>query len=102
MHENALKFFEKYKQIREKISIEASLHDKTLEKLTEKMSKQFEKVITIDGIKAIVDDHSWVLVRKSNTEDIIRVSAESNDEEKCKTIVRDTMQLVKECNDKLR
>ena len=33
--------------------------------------------------KATIDEDSWVLIRKSNTEDIIRVSAESNDKEKC-------------------
>ena len=100
--ENALKFFEKYQQVREKIAIEASLHDKTLEKLTKKMSEKFEKVITIDGIKTIVDDNSWVLVRKSNTEDIIRISGESDNLEKVKTIVEQTRDLVKQSHDEVK
>ena len=100
--ENALKFFEKYKQVREKVSIEASLHDKTLEKLTKKMSEQFEKVITIDGIKAAVDDNSWVLVRKSNTEDIIRISVESDNSEKAKTILEQTRDLVNQSYDEVK
>ncbi|PIN96992.1 MAG: phosphomannomutase, partial [Nitrosopumilus sp. CG10_big_fil_rev_8_21_14_0_10_33_7] len=47
-------------------------------------------VITQDGIKGIIDEDSWVLIRKSNTEDIIRVSAESNNVDKCKKIVKNT------------
>ena len=32
----------------------------------------------LDGIKIKIDDESWALIRKSNTEDIIRLSLESN------------------------
>ena len=99
---NVLKFMEQYHQVREKISIESKLHDKTLEKLQEKMSKQFGNIVTIDGIKAIINDDSWVLVRKSNTEDIIRISAESNDSEKVKTIVQQTRDLVKQSYDEVK
>jgi phosphomannomutase len=42
------------------------------------------------------------LIRKSNTEDIIRVSAESNDKEKCKEIVKKTLDMVKNSYDKIR
>jgi phosphomannomutase len=100
--EDAIKFMEKYHQVREKISIESKLHDKTLEKLLEKMSKQFEKIITMDGIKTKINDDSWVLVRKSNTEDIIRISAESNNLEKVKTIVQQIRDLVKQSYDEVK
>ncbi len=100
--EDILKFMEQYHQVREKISIESKLHDKTIEKLQEKMSKQFGKIITMDGIKAIIDEDSWVLVRKSNTEDIIRISAESNNSEKVKTIVQETRDLVKQSYDEIK
>jgi phosphomannomutase len=66
------------------------------------MSKQFGNIVTIDGIKAIINDDSWVLVRKSNTEDIIRISAESNDSEKVKTIVQQTRDLVKQSYDEVK
>ena len=100
--EDILQLMEKYHQIREKISIESKLHDKTLETLQEKMSKQFGKIISMDGIKVIIDDESWVLVRKSNTEDIIRISAESNNAEKVKTIVQQTRDLVKQSYDQVK
>jgi len=100
--EDVLQLMEKYFQVREKILIESKLHDKTLEKLQEKMSKRFGNIITMDGIKAIIDDESWVLVRKSNTEDIIRVSAESNNAEKVKTIIQQTKDLVKQSYDQVK
>ena len=100
--EDVLQLMEKYHQIREKISIESKLHDKTLETLQVKMSKKFGKIISMDGIKVIFDDESWVLVRKSNTEDIIRISAESNNAEKVKTIVQQTRDLVKQSYDQVK
>jgi phosphomannomutase len=97
--EDVLKFMETYHQVRDKIKIESNLQDKTLEKLQEKMSKKFGEIITMDGIKAIIDEDSWVLVRKSNTEDIIRISAESDNIEKAKTIAQQVRDLVKQSYD---
>jgi len=100
--EEVLKFMEKYHQVRDKIKIESNLHDKTLEKLQEKMSKKFGEIITMDGIKAIIDKDSWVLVRKSNTEDIIRISAESDNIEKAETIAQQVRDLVKQSYDQVK
>ena len=100
--EDVLKFMERYHQVRDKIKIESKLHDKTLEKLQEKMSKKFGEIITMDGIKAIIDEDSWVLVRKSNTEDIIRISAESDNIEKAKTIAQQVRDLVKQSYDQVK
>ena len=58
--------------------------------------------VTIDGIKGILDEDSWVLVRKSNTEDIIRISVESNNLEKVKKIVQQTGDLVKQSYDEVK
>ena len=58
--------------------------------------------VATEAIKAIIDEDTWILIRKSNTEDIIRISGESNDKEKCKMIVNDTIQLVKENYEKIR
>ena len=100
--EDVLKFMETYHQVRDKIKIESNLHDKTLENLQEKMSKKFGEMITMDGIKAIIDEDSWVLVRKSNTEDIIRISAESDNIEKAKTIAQQARDLVKQSYDQVK
>ena len=33
----------------------------------------------LDGIRISINENTWSLIRKSNTEDIIRISTESND-----------------------
>ena len=89
-------FMEQYHQVRTKVSVDSKLHKKTLQTFLKKMKKQSSQVITIDGIKSIIDEDSWVLVRQSNTEHIIRVSAESNDLDKAKTIEKQITKLVKQ------
>jgi len=97
-----LDFMERYKQIRDKIKVESMFHDKVIEEVSKKFTKEYSEVITQDGIKGIIDEDSWVLIRKSNTEDIIRVSAESNNVDKCKKIVKNTLELVNQCYDNIR
>ena len=92
----------RYSQLRTKIRIESHLHDKTLEKFQKMLKGKFSDIITIDGVKAIVDENTWALVRKSNTEDIIRISIESNDLQKAKRIQKDITAIVKESHDQVR
>lgn len=97
-----LDFMESYKQLREKIKVDSVFHDRVIDQVSRKLTKEYSEVITQDGIKGIIDEDSWVLIRKSNTEDIIRVSAESNNLDKCKKIVKNTLELVKQCHDSIR
>lgn len=97
-----LDFMESYKQLREKIKVDSMFHDKVIEEVSRKLTNEYSEVITQDGIKGIIDEDSWVLIRKSNTEDIIRISAESNNLDKCKKIVKNTLELVKQCYDNIR
>jgi phosphomannomutase len=97
-----LNYMESYNQIRDKTRIDSEFHDKVIEEVKSKFSKDYSEIITLDGIKGIIDEDSWVLIRKSNTEDIIRVSAESNNEEKCKEIVKDTIKMVNQNYEKIR
>jgi len=96
------KFMERYHQVRTKVSVDSKLHKKTLQTFLKKMKKQSSQIITIDGIKSIIDDDSWVLVRQSNTEHIIRVSAESNDLNKAKTIEKQVSKMVKQSYEESR
>jgi len=97
-----LNYMERYIQIRDKTEIDSEFHDKVIEEVKSKFSKDYSEITTLDGIKGIIDEDSWVLIRKSNTEDIIRVSAESNNEEKCKGIVKDTIKMVNQSYEKIR
>jgi phosphomannomutase len=66
-----------YIQIRSKIPVNPAKSLKLLDKLVEPFESESSQILTIDGIKAILDEDSWVLVRASNTEDAIRISVES-------------------------
>ncbi|MBL7001417.1 MAG: phosphomannomutase [Nitrosopumilus sp.] len=100
--DEVLNYMEKYYQIREKTEVHSNFHDKVIENISSKFSKEYSETSTLDGIKGIIDEDDWVLIRKSNTEDSIRVSAESNDQEKCKKIIKDTLELVKQSYDQIR
>jgi len=95
-------YMKRYFQIREKIEIDSSFHDKVIDEIKNKFSNQYSEINTLDGIKGIIDEDSWVLIRRSNTENIIRVSVESNNEEKCKKITKDTIKIVKQSYEKVR
>jgi len=56
-----------------------------IEKLKSKFKDYGLKVLDIDGVK-LLDKDGWVLLRPSNTEPIIRVSAEARTEEKLKEL----------------
>jgi phosphomannomutase len=99
---DVIKFMEDYKQRRSKIKVDSKFHKKTMDILTRKMKKEFSQIITIDGIKAIIDEDSWVLVRQSNTEHSIRVSTESNNLRKIKNVEKGIIKLVTESYEKAR
>ena len=97
-----LNYMENYFQIREKIKVDSNYHDKIIENVKNDLIKKYSEIDTRDGIKAIIDENTWILIRKSNTEDIIRISGESNNEEKCKKIINNTIEMVKEYYDKIK
>lgn len=60
------------------------------EELFDKIAKQFEheNVIREDGVKIVFQD-SWVQMRASNTEPIIRIIAESDNEQKTNELIEE-------------
>ncbi len=100
--DDVLNFMENYVQIREKTNVDSSYHDKVIKRVASKLDTKYSEVITLDGIKGIIDEDSWVLIRKSNTEDIIRISAESNNLDKCRIIVKESTELVNQCYEEIR
>ena len=65
--------------------------------VVERIKKRFEgkrNVVTIDGVR-INFDYGWVLIRPSNTEPLIRVTAEAKDRKKLKELVSYGISLVR-------
>jgi phosphomannomutase len=76
IHE-CLAFASQYSQVRSKIAADSSQHKAVIDKLEDILKADASSVITGDGLKAILDEDSWILVRPSNTEHAIRISVES-------------------------
>ncbi len=75
--EECLRFASQYEQVRSKIAADSSLHKAIIEKLPDLLEGESSSMIRDDGVKAIIDEDSWILVRPSNTEHAIRISVES-------------------------
>ena len=87
---NALPKFYQYKT---KFACTKEQSSKVVEHL---MNKASGKVETLDGLKIWVNDTSWVMVRQSGTEPVMRLYAESNDNKFLNEIVQNyTMQISK-------
>jgi phosphomannomutase len=69
-----------YRQVRSVLSVNSSVHTKLIDRMTDVLKAESSEISNLDGVKAIVDDDSWILVRPSNTEDVIRISVESKTE----------------------
>jgi phosphomannomutase/phosphoglucomutase len=64
-----------------KVNVPEERKYQIVERLKEEISKKF-KTVAIDGVKVILDDKNWFLIRASNTEPIIRVYVEGENEQK--------------------
>ncbi|MEM3143047.1 MAG: phosphomannomutase [Candidatus Nitrosotenuis sp.] len=95
-------FVSGYSQLRTKIDVPSKIHDQVLVRFQKKAARQFSDIGTIDGVKITVDEDTWGLVRKSNTEDIIRISVESNNVRKAKNIQKELVVMLKESYDQAR
>ena len=79
--------------LKEKVNISSELNvDKILKKITKKYIN--EKVDLVDGVR-IDFTQSWVQLRKSNTEPIIRIYSEAKTIEKCKELIKEIETLIK-------
>jgi len=76
----------KYPSIQEKnFECPDDLKFSVIKKLASKFKDEGVKFLDIDGVK-LLDKDGWVLLRPSNTEPIIRVSAEAKTEKKLKEL----------------
>ncbi len=83
---NWLKEFPFYYNVKGRVKGDPKKIMDKMEKLP--LPKDAEKVIKIDGIRINFKD-SWVIVRPSGTEPLVRVFAESTDKEKAEKLVKE-------------
>ena len=82
--------FPKYYQIKEKIKVKREKKKEIVEKIGEYLEKNTPKgvvkILRVDGVKLIYED-SWLLIRASGTEDVIRVFSDARNENDARALV---------------
>ena len=96
-----IEFFESFSQIRDKVSVESTLHEKVIAGLAKKLKEKYE-INQLDGIKISINENTWSLIRKSNTEDVIRISTESNEKKLLEKIQKEMIANVKSCYEEIK
>jgi phosphomannomutase/phosphoglucomutase len=73
--------------------------DNLFNKIQDVWSKEYTegrlKDITIDGLKRVYQDKSWLLIRKSGTEPLLRIYADAMSLERAETLVKQGEEIVK-------
>ena len=82
--------FPRFYQVKEKIPVVREKKWAIVDALKKKFENSppdgVEQVITLDGVKLVYND-SWLLIRASGTEDVIRVFSDSMSKEKARELV---------------
>ena len=99
--DECLQFASQFVQIRSKIVADPSLHNAVIQRLSDVFKRDSYSILTEDGVKAIIDEDSWILIRPSNTEHVIRISVESRGE-KAQTIYKKAREKVQTLYDQVR
>jgi len=84
-----------YYQVKRKTTIDPEKRERILAAVEEKTAS-FKNRITIDGYKVLFEDGSWVLIRPSGTEPLIRVLAEAKEKEKAEALAEEYLKLIEE------
>ena len=77
------------------------MHERVIERLTKKLDEKYE-INQLDGVRVTINENTWSLIRKSNTEDIIRISTESNDSKLLQKIQKEMIKNVEECYEEIK
>lgn len=97
------KRFGKFRYHRQDIEIPVKTREKIVEKLFSKLKgkdaakilrKKIVKIKTYDGLKFLFEDESWLLIRASGTEPILRVYSEAHSEKEAKALIKRVDDLV--------
>jgi phosphomannomutase / phosphoglucomutase len=82
----------KYYQSKTKLEINPKKTDAAIRSVEKQAKGEVEKV---DGVKVWATDHSWVLIRPSGTEPIIRIFSEAESQDAADQLVRKFAKIVK-------
>ncbi len=82
----------KFFQAKAKVEVDRRKVDSVMRAVERQAKGEVER---IDGVKVWTDEHSWVLVRPSGTEPLIRIFAESESQDRADLLVKKFTRVVK-------
>lgn len=82
-------------QVKTKMTVDPAKKERILARIDE-ITARFSNRITTDGYKVVFDDDSWVLVRPSGTEPLVRLFAESRDRLRAEELVQEYRHYIEE------
>ena len=91
--DDLLKELPQYFQIKMKKPVNPEKKEKILSEI-DRLTSEEENRITIDGYKVFYPDGSWLLIRPSGTEPLLRIFAESRDAERAQAIVQKYIDII--------
>lgn len=92
--DEVMEYSKRYSVKRGKVDARGIKHDRIIDLLLSR--HDHSESITIDGIKLVLDESTWVLVRPSNTEDVVRLSVESESIDRCNELYRMYEKMIKD------
>ncbi|MCP4649855.1 MAG: phosphoglucomutase/phosphomannomutase family protein [PVC group bacterium] len=81
------KRFGKYEYLRRDLKLKRKLSLSTIKQPRSIIKKKVVDIKTYDGIKFILEDESWLIIRASGTEPIVRIYAESGTLEQTRKLI---------------
>ena len=82
----------------ERASLEVSEKAAVMERVTEAVTKTYDDVTTLDGVRVALSD-GWFLIRASGTQPLVRVTAQARDTEQARTYLTEAKSLVEDARD---
>ena len=90
-----MKTFPKFYICKDRVSIEEIDNEKLFHRLNDSFKSNNKN--NLDGLKILLKDE-WIHIRKSNTEPIVRIYAESNSLEKAQELIKNTKDIISKIN----
>lgn len=90
-----------YHQVKRNVPVDDARKDAALETAVQRLATRLvegrARDLTVDGFKRIYEDHSWLLLRKSGTEPLIRVYSDAPSAARAEELAREGERLLREC-----
>jgi phosphomannomutase len=87
--------------VKRNVPVDDARKDAALETAVQRLATRLvegrARDLTVDGFKRIYEDHSWLLLRKSGTEPLIRVYSAAPSAARAEELAREGERLLREC-----